>query len=152
MRRLPLKLPLPYGAVLPFSRSFPHNLLLIPESHFGDMCLTAIRGDWRDRFLKTNPPSRFFIRVNSRFLGMNPLGENGDAAARFDKSNVVGLKLLLSGEANASRPVELDRNGPYSAAKSKLVNEIIWWTPSFATMRSSVRSRLAPPSFHSLAV
>jgi hypothetical protein len=31
---------------------------------------------------------------------------------------------------------ELDRNGPYSAAKCKRVNEIVWWTPSFATMRS----------------
>jgi hypothetical protein len=35
----------------------------------------------------------------------------------------------------ASRLFELDRNGPYSAAKCKQVNEIIWRTPSFATTR-----------------
>jgi hypothetical protein len=40
---------------------------------------------------------------------------------------------------------ELDRNGPWLAAKRKGVNEIIRRTPSFATMRSSVRARLAPP-------
>jgi hypothetical protein len=53
-------------------------------------------------------------------------------------------------EATPGEPVELDRNGPYSAPKCRRVNEIIWQTPSFATMRSSVRSRLAPPYFQSL--
>jgi hypothetical protein len=35
---------------------------------------------------------------------------------------------------------ELDRNGPYSPGKPKETKAKLWWTPSFATMRSSVRS------------
>jgi hypothetical protein len=53
-------------------------------------------------------------------------------------------------EATPGEPVELDRNGPYSAAKCKRVNEIIRRTPSFATMRSSVRIPTSSTIFQSL--
>ena len=40
----------------------------------------------------------------------------------------------------------LDRNRLPSARQI----EVFWWTVSFATMRSSVRARLAPPNFRTL--